>query len=120
MSQFIETKGKGICGTIVDNFDGNESHQEITEVDFIAPCPVQDCINKNKWHKWLDDKCGGRLKLNDKGMLRCLNCGIQGPFVDWPFNYGERDDKKCSARGFAYYLDLWLNKQMIKRDKDLL
>ena len=74
----------------------------ITEIDFIAACPVQECINKNKWHKWLHDKCGGRFKLNDEGMLRCLKCGTQGPFADWSFNCGDHDDKECSAQGTAH------------------
>ena len=74
----------------------------LTEIDFISPCPVQDCVNKNKCYRWTHNKCGGRLKLNDKGILRCLNCRTQGLFVDWPFNCGDHNDKRCLARGFAH------------------
>ena len=48
--------------------------EEMTEIDFISFCPVQECINRNKKYKWTHNQCGGRLKLNDEGMLRCLKC----------------------------------------------
>ena len=102
MTQYIEIKEKERSGTTGNNVDGGKSKQKITEIDFIAPCPVQDCIDKNKCYKWIHTKCKGRLKLNDKGMLRCINCGTQEPFVNWPFNCGDHEDKECSARGFAH------------------
>ena len=102
---YIKGGGGAISEEIeFNNLDGEEFQQEITEVFFIAACPVQDCINKNKCYTWLHDKCGGRLKLNDKGMLRCLNCRTQGPFVDWPFNCGDHEDKECSTQGTAHCL----------------
>ena len=74
----------------------------ITEIDFIAPCPVEQCKGRNKSYRWIHNSCKGRLKLNKEGMLRCLNCGTQGPFADWPFNCGDHDNKECSALGTSH------------------
>ena len=77
---------------------------EIEENDLILPCPVQECRNKNKMYRWTHNRCGGRLKLNDKGIVRCIKCGEKGKFVDWPFNCGDHDYKVCSAEGVAHAL----------------
>ena len=75
----------------------------LTEIDFISPCPVQDCVNKNKFYRWTHNQCGGRrLSLNDEGMLRCLKCGKKGKFVDFRFNCGDHNYKECSAQGAAH------------------
>jgi hypothetical protein len=76
----------------------------ITEVDFISPCPVQQCVNKQKSYRWIHTDCGGREKLNDEGNLRCLKCGKVGPFIDWKFNCGDHDYEKASAQGIAHAL----------------
>ena len=43
--------------------------EQLTEMYFIAPCPVDQCKNKNKFYRWTHNKCGGQLKLNIKGVL---------------------------------------------------
>ena len=80
------------------------SDQQITEIDFISPCPVQECVNKNKSYRWIHSDCGGREKLNDEGNLRCLKCATKGKFVDWKFNCGDHDYKEVSAQGVSHAL----------------
>ena len=74
------------------------------EIDFISPCPVDKCINKNKMYRWLHFECGGREKLTSEGILRCLKCEKKGPFVDWLFDCGEHDYEEISAQGIAHAL----------------
>ena len=76
----------------------------IVEIDFISPCPVQQCINKNKSYRWIHSDCGGREKLNDQGKLRCLKCDTKGDFIDWKFNCGDHDYESASAQGVAHAL----------------
>ena len=78
--------------------------EEITEIDFISPCPVQECVNKNRMYKWTHNQCGGRLKLNDEGMVRCLKCGTKEEFIDFRLNCGDHDYEDCSAQGIAHAL----------------
>ena len=72
--------------------------------DFDAPCPVQECLNKNKCHIWTHSTCGEKLKLNDEGMIRCPKCETQEQFVDWEFKCGDHDYKECSSQGVAHCL----------------
>ena len=53
----------------------------LTEIDFISPCPVEKCKNKNKNYRWVHYNCDGREKLNDLGFIRCLKCGGEAPFI---------------------------------------
>ena len=76
----------------------------IDEIDFISPCPVDQCKNKNKMYRWLHNNCGGREKLNSEGHLRCLKCSKKGPFVDWLFDCGEHEYREVSAQGIAHAL----------------
>ena len=88
------------------------------ELDFISPCPVDQCKNKDKKYRWTHNQCGGRLTLNDKGMLRCLKCGTQGPFMDWPFNCGDHDYKYCSIQGICHafsFVTRVLNNEKVPR-----
>ena len=74
------------------------------EIDFIYPCPADQCKNKNKIYRWTHNQCGGRLKLNDEGMLRCLKCGKKEEFLDFRFDCGDHDYEDCSAQGLAHSL----------------
>ena len=76
----------------------------IDEIDFISPCPIENCKNKRKMYRWLHNNCGGREKLSSKGIIRCLNCGKKGPFVDWLFDCGEHDFEEISAQGVIHAL----------------
>lgn len=78
--------------------------EELTEIDFVSPCPVQQCINKNKTYRWIHSNCGGREKLNSKGELRCLKCSTKGDFIDWRFDCGDHDYEEVSAQGVAHAL----------------
>jgi hypothetical protein len=74
------------------------------EIDFISPCPVDQCKNKNKIYRWTHNQCGGKLSLNNEGMLRCLKCGKKEELVDSRFNCGDHDYEECSAQGVAHAL----------------
>ena len=76
----------------------------ITEVDFISPCPVEKCRNKNKNYRWVHYNCDGREKLNDSGWIRCLKCGGKAPYIDWKFNCGEHDFEEGSTQGIIHAL----------------
>ena len=107
---------EGGLGGWVLNIDTSETNrfiaepltkEQIKEIYFISPCPVQDCVNKNKMYRWTHVKCGGgRLSLNDEGMLRCLKCGKKGKFIDFRFNCGDHDSKECSAQGVSHALSI--------------
>ena len=59
---------------------------------------------KNKKYRWKYNHCGGRLKLTDEGIIRCLYCGTKGNFIDWSFNCGNHYYKLSSVRGVAHAL----------------
>ena len=82
------------------------SSEERTEIDFISPCPVSQCINNEKSYRWTHKDCGGREKLSVKGMLRCLKCGTDGKFVDWKFNCGDHDYLPASKSGVIHALTI--------------
>ena len=61
----------------------------ISEVDFISPCPVQDCINKQKSYRWIHHNCGGyekrrcdygkecaEYKAGTGAFAKILRCGV--------------------------------------------
>jgi hypothetical protein len=78
----------------------------ISEVDFISPCPVQDCINKQKSYRWIHHNCGGYEKITNEGEIRCIRCGTSGLFVDWKFRCENHSFKQASAQGVAYALSV--------------
>ena len=78
----------------------------ISEVDFISPCPVQDCINKQKSYRWIHYNCGGYEKITNEGEIRCIRCGTSGLFVDWKFQCENHSFKEASAQGVAYALSV--------------
>ena len=80
--------------------------EQLTEIDFTSPCPVQECIHKDKIYKWTHNQCGGRLKLNNEGMLRCLKCGKKEKLIDFKFNCGDHNYNKCSKQGIAHSFSL--------------
>ena len=80
--------------------------EELVEIDFISPCPVNKCKNQNKMYRWLHNNCGGREKLTSEGQIRCLSCKTIGPFVDWLFDCGEHDYEEVSAQGVAHALGI--------------
>ena len=73
----------------------------IDEVDFISPCPVQDCINKQKSYRWIHHNCGGYEKITNEGEIRCIRCGTSGLFVDWNFECQNHSFKPASSQGIA-------------------
>ena len=78
----------------------------ITEIDFVAPCPVQECINKDKSIRWTHYKCGGYEKITNEGKIRCIRCGTSGLFVDWKFQCENHSFKESSAQGICYALSI--------------
>ena len=78
----------------------------IDEVDFISPCPVQDCINKQKSYRWIHHNCGGYEKITNEGEIRCIRCGTSGLFVDWRFQCENHSFECSSVQGVAYALSI--------------
>ena len=78
----------------------------IEEVDFISPCPVQDCINEEKPIRWKHSNCGGYEKITNKGEIKCVKCGTSGLFIDWQFKCEKHSFKKSSAQGVAHALSI--------------
>lgn len=78
----------------------------ISEIDFVSPCPVEECKNKNTSYKWSHYNCGGREKITNEGKIYCLKCGTDGLFTDWEFNCGAHDFKEASAQGFCHALSV--------------
>ena len=87
--------------------------EELTEIDFISPCPVDQCRNKNKSYRWIHNQCGGRLKLDDKGWLRCLKCCLTGPFGG-KFDCGDHDYKEYSTQGIVHALTVMAHQAVEK------
>lgn len=78
----------------------------IKDIDFISPCPVQDCINNTKAYHWTHANCGGYEKITNEGEIRCLRCGTSGLFVDWQFQCQKHSFKDASAQGIAHALSI--------------
>ena len=78
----------------------------ISEIDFVSPCPVDECINKKTMYKWYHYNCGGYEKITNKGTIKCLRCGKDALFIDWRFNCGAHDFKQASSQGFSHALSI--------------
>ena len=78
----------------------------ISEIDFVSPCPVEECKNKNTSYKWSHYNCGGREKITNEGKIYCLKCGTDGLFTEWKFNCGAHDFKEPSAQGLCHALSI--------------
>lgn len=73
-------------------------------MDFVSPCPVQNCRNNAKTHNWVHHKCGGHGKITNQGNIYCIKCGTDGLFIEWRFNCGAHDFIYASAQGACYAL----------------
>ena len=78
----------------------------ISEIDFVSPCPVEECKNKNTSYTWSHYNCGGREKITNEGKIYCLKCGTDGLFTEWKFNCGAHDFKEPSAQGLCHALSI--------------
>ena len=78
----------------------------IYEIDFISPCPVQGCINKQKSYRWIHHNCGGYEKITNEGVIRCIRCGTSGLFVNWRFQCENHSFECSSVQGVAYALSI--------------
>ena len=97
---------------------GEQVNNLIHEIDFISPCPVEQCVNKNEPITWVH-VCGkGKMKLLDSGELRCTDCSTQGLFVDWRFNCGDHDYEKASYQGVGHALAIM--SQLVGGEKEQL
>ena len=74
----------------------------ISEIDFVSPCPVEECKNKNTSYKWYHYNCGGHEKITNQGKIYCLKCKIEGLFIDWKFDCGEHDYQEASSQALGY------------------
>ena len=77
----------------------------IKEVNFISPCPVQDCINEKKLIH-CKHSCGGYEKITDKGEIKCVKCGISNLFIDCLFQCENHSFKESSTQGVAHALNI--------------
>jgi hypothetical protein len=66
------------------------------EVDFICGCPGKGCTNERGDIKWKHRACGCYEKINDEGIVRCLNSSncLECPIVCLQFKCGVHDDYK--------------------------
>ena len=78
----------------------------IKEVDFISPCPVEDCKNEKKPIHWKHSNCGGYVKITDKGEIKCVKCGTSDLFVNWLFQCEKHSPKESSPQGIAHALSV--------------
>ena len=78
----------------------------ISEIDFVSPCPVEECKNKNTSYTWSHYNCGGHEKITNQGNIYCLKCGTNGLFTDWKFNCGAHDFKYASIQGLSHALSV--------------
>ena len=76
----------------------------ISEIDFVSPCPVEECKNNETPIRWSHYNCGGHERITNKGTIYCLKCGTDGLFTDWLFNCGAHDFKYASNQGFLHSL----------------
>ena len=76
------------------------------EVDFICGCPRKNCPNERRDIKWTHKDCGKYEKINDLGIVRCLedkeclNC----PIVCLQFECGCHNDYREFDAEQAYRL----------------
>ena len=80
------------------------NEETVEEIDFRAPCPVQQCVNKDKVYRWRHRNCGGYEKLTILGELRCVKCGKKEKFVHWRFKCEDHDYLSASYQGVAHAL----------------
>ena len=73
----------------------------ISEIDFVAPCPVEGCKNNSKKYRWTHYNCGGYEKITNQGIIYCCKCDRGGLFTDWKFNCGAHVFKYASAQGYC-------------------
>ena len=78
----------------------------VTEIEFNAPCPVDECINKNDIIGYTHKNCGGRYWLTSDGNLRCIKCGKKNLLIDWKFACRNNDAKYASKRGLINSLTI--------------
>ena len=50
----------------------------LSEVDFISPCPVEGCKNKETKIRWCHHNCGGYERITNQGKIYCLRCNTEG------------------------------------------
>ena len=76
------------------------------EVDFICGCPTKNCTNEKGDIKWTHRDCGQYQKINDKGIVRCLNGNncLNCPIVCLQFKCGCHDDYRDFDPQQAYRL----------------
>lgn len=76
------------------------------EVDFICGCPSKNCPNERGDIKWTHRDCGKYEKINDLGIVRCLDdkkC-LNCPIVCLQFKCGCHDDYRQFDPQQAYRL----------------
>ena len=78
----------------------------ISEIDFVSPCPVEECKNNSTPYRWVHRNCGGYEKITNQGSIYCCKCSKGGLFTDWRFNCGAHDYKYASAQGLCHALSV--------------
>ena len=93
--EFIAT----VTSKVINQFVNTQHIQQFDEIQFKAPCPVDQCKTKQEMVEWKHQNCGGILVINAQGHIRCKKCNKTSLFVKWPFNCGEHEDKLPSIQG---------------------
>lgn len=95
----------------------NYGNKEDQGIDWISPCPVVNCKNKNKYYRWTHQQCGGTLLLNIKGEFVCNKCNIKKLFKEWFFHCGSHQPEETSKQGASEALNS-LSKLIVKKSKE--
>ena len=78
------------------------SDNELEEIEFVAPCPCQECHGKSQFYNWKHPNCGGKLQLTITGEIKCIRCEEKQKFIDWPFNCDKHENTKSSTEGMQH------------------
>ena len=78
------------------------SDNELEEIEFVAPCPCQECHGKSQFYNWKHPNCGGKLQLTITGEIKCIRCEEKQKFIDWPFNCDKHKNTKSSTEGMQH------------------
>lgn len=75
------------------------SEDEFEEIEFIAPCPCDECKNLDNVFNWKHPQCGGDLHLTRRGEIKCIRCEKKMLFSKWMFDCGKHQEQNATIEG---------------------
>lgn len=98
-----------VTQAIMTQFISEEEYgDEIHEIDFISPCASHECLHQENSYKWShpEGSCKGKLKLNDEGIVRCVECNMEWYVNKWEFQCPNHNGKMTpSVQGLCHMLN---------------